>query len=238
VQPEYLARLSEPIQNFVRDTEACSGLEITVVLDAKQNDGGSNGQGKLAIEIEAQRVLLFAPTNGYFPDGAVRHEVLHVERFHCKGIPKLVLADSASWNEAVSQGLCALDNAIEHVVIVPVELQLHPDRREHWEAVVKVACAGLSEVPEPERRLAVCMHWTFLVHALPCSPSIQVVKEFADDHGLLETASRFAERFVSVAGSKEDAVRFLFDTFPELPKSLAALEYISAATGSHQVPIA
>lgn len=199
MQPEYLARLSEPVQHFVRETEACCG--------------------------------------GYFPDGGVRHEVLNVKRFHCKGIPKLVLADSASWDEALSQGLCALDNAIEHVTIAPVELQFDPDRRQHWEAVVKDACAGLSEVPELERGLAVCMHWTFLVHALPDSPSMQVLRQFAGDHGLLETASRFAERFVSAAGSKEAVVQLLFETFHELPKSRAALEYISAATGTRHVPI-
>lgn len=237
MQPEYLARLSEPVQSFVRETEACCGLEITVVLDPKQNDGGSNGQGKLAAQIEAQRVLIFAPTNRYFADGAVRHEVLHVERFHCRGVPKLVLADSASWDEGLSQGLCALDNAIEHVLIVPVELRLHPDRRAHWEAVVKDVCAELPEVPEPERRLAVSMHWTFLVHALPGSASIEVVKEFAHAHDLLETANGFAEQVVSACGSKEDVVRLLFDTFPELPSSRAALEYINSATGTRQVPI-
>lgn len=237
MQREYLARLSEPVQHFVRETEACSGLEITVVLDPKQNESGSHGQGKLAVEIEAQRVLIFAPTNGYFTDGAVRHEVLHVERFHCKKVPKLVLADSASWDEALSQGLCALDNAIEHLTIVPVELLLHPDRREHWEAVVKDACAGLSEVPELERGLAVCKHWTFLVHALPDSPSMPMLRQFAGDHGLLETASRFAERVASAAGSKEDVVQLLFEAFPKLPKARAALEYISASTGSRQMPI-
>jgi hypothetical protein len=182
-------------------------------------------------------VLIFAPTNGYFPDGAVRHEVLHVERFHCEGIPKLVLADSAKWSDAVSQGLCALDNAIEHVLIVPKELQLHPDRRGHWEAVVEEACAGLREVPESEQRLAVCMHWTFLLHALPDSPSIEVARQFAEEHELLEAASWFAEQFHVAAGSKEEIVQILFESFPELPKDRAALEYINSVTGSRQAPI-
>lgn len=237
MQAEYLALLGEPVREFVQQVEQTAGVEVRVVLDAKQNEGGASGQGNLAVDIEAQRILLFAPTNGYFPDGAVRHEVLHVRRFHCDGVPKLTLADGAVWDKSLSEGLCALDNAIEHVLIVPEELQFHPERRAHWEAVLAGVCGRLSEIPEAERRLALCLHWTFLHQALPDSPTIQVAQEFAVKHGLLEIANHFAAQFLTVAGSKEDIARLLFATFPELPRGSAALEYINSCTGSHQVPI-
>ena len=237
MQPEYLARLSEPVQQFILEVEKDAGVEINVILAIKQNDGGTTGQGKLAVVINAQSIQLFAPTNGYFPEGGVRHEVLHVQRFHVEGVPKLSLADSEEWDRSFSDALGDLDNAIEHVVIVPVELRFHPERRDHWEAVMRNVCLGLPDVPEGERRLAVCLHWTFLRHVLPDSPLVEIVKNFAQKHTLLEMADHFADQFISAAASKEELVRLIFLTFPEISKSRAALEYINSMTGTSQKPI-
>jgi hypothetical protein len=83
-------------------------------------------------------------------------------------------------------------------------------------------CLGLPDVPEGERRLAVCLHWTFLRHVLPNSPPVEIARRFAKEHALLEMADHFADRFISVAASKEQLVRLLFLTFPEIPKNRAA----------------
>lgn len=237
MQPEYLVRLSKPVQQFVLEVEESAGVEIKVILDPKQNDGGTTGQGKLAVDIGAQSIQLFAPTNGYFPDGAVRHEVLHVRRFHVDGVPKLALVDSEEWDKGFSDALGALDNAIEHVVIVPEELQFHSDRRRHWETVMHDVCSALPDVPESERGLSVCLHWTFLRHVLPDSPVVEIAGRFAKKHALLELTNDFADRFNAVAASKEELVRLVFHTFPEIPRNRAALEYINSMTGVRQRPI-
>lgn len=237
MRPEYLDRLSDSVQKFIREVERQAGVEIEVLPSLKQNDRGPTGQGTLEIVINAQNIQLFAPTNGYFPDGAVRHEILHVQRFHIEGVPKLALVDEEDWDRGFSDAMGALDNAIEHVVIVPVELQFPPERREHWEAVMRNVCSGLPDVPESERRLAVCLHWTFLRHVLPDSPQFEIAKHFATKHGLLEKADHFADQFLSAAVSKEEMVRVLFQTFPEIQKSRAAFEYINSVTGTRQTPI-
>ncbi len=237
MQHEYLSRLSEPVQKFVHDVEEGAGVDIQVILDYKQNDGGSTGQGKLAVNINARSIKLFIPTNGYFPDGAVRHEVLHVLRFHVMGVPKLALADSEEWDRAFSDAVGALDNAIEHVLIVPVELQHHPERSNHWEAVMQDVCLGLQDIPVEERRLAVCMHWTFLRHVLPQSYSIEILRDFAMKHGLLKEADEFADKFISLADSKEDLVRLLLNKFPKYPRERVAFEYVNSRTGTIQKSI-
>lgn len=237
MQPEYLALLSESVQKFVLEVEERAGVKITVIADSNQNEGGANDQGKLAVVIKAHNIQLFAPTTGYFPDGAVRHEVLHVQRFHVQGVPKLTLADSEEWDKGYSDGLGALDNAIEHVVIVPVELQFHPERRNHWESVIRDVCFGLPYVPESERRLAVCLHWTFLRHVLPDSPSMGIARDFAKSYGLLELANNFADQFIALAENKEKLVCLIYRTFPEIPKNRAALEYINSRVGTYQKPI-
>jgi hypothetical protein len=237
MQPDFLARLSEPVQQFILDVEEGAGVEINVILDPKQNEGGITGQASLAVVVKAHSIQLFAPTNGYFPDGAVRHEVLHVRRFHVEGVPKLALADNEKWDRRFSDALGELDNAIEHVVNVPEELQFHPDRRNYWETMMQKVCLELPDVPEGERRLAVCLHWTFLRHVLPNSPQVEIARSFAMKHGLLELADHFTDRFKSVAASKEELVRLLFLTFPEIPKNRAALEYINSKSGTCQKPI-
>lgn len=237
MQFEYFSRLTRPVQEFVSTVEQGANIDIQVVLDVKLNSGGSTGQGKLAIVIEAQNIRLFAPTNGYFPDGAVRHEMLHVKRFHIDGVPKLALADTADWDKAYSDGLGDLDNAIEHIVIVPEELQFHPDRREHWEAVMSNVCSELYLIPENERCLAGSIHWAFLRHVLPDSPHIETVRNFLVQHMFLDKAENFLDQFLSVLASKEEMVRVLFSAFPEIPKNRAALEYINSTTGTHQIPI-
>lgn len=237
MQTEYLDLLSESVQQFILEVEKGTGVDIKVSPQIKQNEGGTTGQGKLAIDISAQYIQLFIPTNGYFPDGAVRHEVLHVQRFHIEGVPKLALADDEDWDGRFSDGLCELDNAIEHVVIVPVELKFHPERLPHWEAVMQNVCLNLHNIPEGERSLAVSLHWTFLRHVLPNSPSVDIVRNFAVDHDLLQIADEFADQFLAAIGSKEEIVRLIYRTFPEIPLNRAALEYINSITGTHQKPI-
>lgn len=237
MQAEYLERLSDSVRQMVLQVEEGAGVEIGVILDPDQNEGGTSGQGKLAVNIQSQSVSLFAPTHDYFPDGAVRHEVLHVRRFHVEGVPKLVLADDAPWNGGLADALGALDNAIEHVVIVPEEIRLNPERREHWKAVMKRVCMDLPHVPEDKLFLAVCLHWVFLKHVLPDSLLVEFLKGFMDKRGLFAMADNFSERFLSVIDSKEEIVRLLFQTFPELPKSRAALEYVSSTRGTIQMRI-
>jgi hypothetical protein len=235
MQPSYLTRLSAPVQEFVREMEQRASIDIHVLPDARLNRGGPFGQGNLEVLVEERRSFIFVPTNGYFPDGAVRHELLHVMRFHVDGVPKLTAA--AQGRSGMSQdALGHLDNAIEHIALVPWELRLHPERREHWEAVLQGVCSGLSDVPPEELNLALCIHWTFLRHVLPGSTPAETAKRFADEHRLFEMADRFADQFLA-APSKEAAVQQLFATFPEMNKDLAALEYINSRTGTVRSPI-
>ncbi|HEY4084144.1 MAG TPA: hypothetical protein VGM81_25940 [Burkholderiaceae bacterium] len=238
MQPEYLDRLSQSVQHFVREVEAASGVPIGVVPTPELNGGGPFRQGNLDVVVRARQVLLGAPTNGYFPDGAVRHEVLHVKRCHIDGVPQLVLADSVvPWDQAVSDMLAGLDNAIEHLVIVPEELRLHPERRDHWEAQMQEICDDLPNIPEEHVKLAICMHWTFLRQVLPDSLHIPTMGTFAAQKGMFDTARSFADQLLSRLASKEEILCLLFDTFPEIGRARAGLDYINSVTGTRHRPI-
>jgi hypothetical protein len=236
MQQEYLLRLSAPVRDFVFEVEDGLGIKIQVIQDARLNNGGPSGAGNLEIIIEAQRVHLIAPTNGYFPDGAVRHEVLHVQRFHLEDVPKLALADEVDWDKPFSDALGQIDNAIEHIAIVPIELKHHPERRAHWEAVMTNVCSNLHAVPDAERCLAVCLHWSFMSRVFPDSHNFQLLRDYAFEFDLSDVATQFSEQFL--ASNKEEQVGILFSKFSDiLPRERAALEYVNSATGSKQLPI-
>lgn len=237
MQPQYLARLGRPVQEFIREVERKASLEIEVILESKLNNGGPMALGNLEVDITDRRIQLFAPSNGYFPDGAVRHEVLHVQRFHVDGVPKLALARGTHWDTGLRDGLVRLDNAIEHIVIVPTELRFHPERRLHWEAVMRKVLSGLPSVPEGEGRLAACVHWTFLRHVLAGSPLIEKARRFLDEHDLAEEADVLADQLLFAVPNKEEMVRILFLAFPEIPKHRAAFEFVNSVTGTRQMHI-
>ena len=207
MQPSYLTRLGAPVQDFVRELEQRANIDIQVLPDHRLNRRGPLGLGHLEVLVEERRNFIFAPTNGYFPDGAVRHELLHVKRFHVDGVPKLTAATRGRGGIS-PDAMGHLDNAIEHIALVPCELRLHPERREHWEAVLQGVCSGLSDVPREELNLALCMHWTFLRHVLPGSTPAETARRFAVEHRLLEMADRFADQFLAAA-SKEASLSLI-----------------------------
>lgn len=237
VQHEFLGRLSRPVQELVLEVQRRTQIDIQVVVDDRLNRMGPFGWGNLEVEIEATRIQIHAPSNGYFPDGAVRHEVLHAARFHLEGVPKIALAHNVPWSQVLADALTHLDNAIEHLIIVPVELHHHPERRPHWEAMLREVCSVLPDVPPEHRRLAVFMHWTFLRHVLPGSPQIEVIRAFAMAHDLFEAAERFADQLIAAAHCKEEMASLIFLTAPELPKQHAAFEYIRSGASTSQAPI-
>lgn len=239
MQADYLQLLSPAVQALVEEVEAGAGLAIEVVPSAELNNGGPYGQGKLSIDIESQSIRLNAPTNGYFPDGAVRHEVLHAHRLHVAQVPRLAVAEDADWDPAFESGLTQVDNALEHLVIVPMELQHHPLRQEHWDAVMsQVWGQKLPQADALDRRIGACLHWTFLRHVTPTSPVLEIATAFLQTHNLTAEADAFVGHLVPRLGNKVDVARAFFDWFVEVPKSRVALEYLNSAKGTTQVPLA
>ena len=238
MQEKYLSILSPAVRAFVQSVEADAGVQVTVAEDAELNNRGTHGQGILRVAIEADCVLLGAPTNGYFPEGAVRHELLHVRRLLVEKVPRLVLAGHANLNELLEIALTGLDNELEHLVIVPEELEAHPERREHWEAIV--ARVWSSDIPlafnQLDQRISALTQWAFLAHVLPDSPRRALAEKFLDSHGWRQDAQNFTTELLSRLSDKTAVVATVFTAFPELPRADVELEYIESG-GYRQAPL-
>jgi hypothetical protein len=234
MQAEYLDRLQEAVQAFVQEVEDGAGVTIEVTPDAELNTGGPTGQGKLKIDIEAHCVRLIAPTNDYFPNGGVRHEVLHVKRLLVDGVPRLALAETVDLDPLFENALTTVDNALEHLVIVPVELRYHPERRAHWEAVMeRTWSVDLPAEPNQlDRRVSACLHWTFLRHVLPDSPLVNSAITAMEACDLRAEADDFCDQLIPLLGDKLSVVQLFFSWFGNIPKDRVAVEYLNCITGT------
>jgi hypothetical protein len=233
MQAEFLDRLSPEVRALVEALERASGVEVTVSIDAGRAGHGPEGKGILACNIEPQAVSLLTPTTDYFPDGAVVHELLHVRRLLVERVPRISdNVEFGAWHPGLGGYLTDLDNALEHLVIVPEELSLRPERVDHWGGVMATVWSGrLAQVKDAEdqRRWAL-LHWAFMRHVVPTSAAMAAAVSTLQRLGLTAEADEFYTRLVPKLGAKERAVRVCFDHL-RLPLGAATLEYLDCRTG-------
>lgn len=131
------------------------------------------------------------------------------------------LAASSRWKQGRSD---AVGRKGGKPVIVPGELQHHPERRGHWDQVM--ARAWQPDFPaapsELERRIGTSLHWTSLCHALPDSPTVQTAAAFMQGcEDLRADVDTFADQAFARLDHKVALVRLFFDRFPEASAQLA-----------------
>lgn len=87
-----------------------------------------------AIQLNAHHATIFI-RDGHFVAQDIVHELLHAHRFWIEGVPQLVAAggDNNQW-DITSE----VENALEHVVIVPREARYFPDTYAYWNATAAV----------------------------------------------------------------------------------------------------
>jgi len=239
MQSDYLSRLSQSVRVFIEEVESAAGIPIEVIPNSELNTDGPVGNGKLKVVIEAHHVRIIAPTNGYFPNGGVRHEVLHVHRFHVEGVPRLALSESETFAPDFERSLVQVDNKLEHLIIVPIELRHHPERQVHWEAVMsrfwKDDIKNMRS--DLDRRIDVCLHWTFMQHVMRTSSVVDAAHTVIKEHNLQSEAELFCDKLLPLLADKLTVVQMFFNWFSDIPRERAALEYLSSITGNRLLPI-
>jgi len=74
----------------------------------------------------------------HFPNVSVFHELQHIRRVFLEGVPRITACeDFELWSPQLDTALAKLDNNLEHLVIVPRELEVYPERRAYWEIRVQ-----------------------------------------------------------------------------------------------------
>ena len=221
----YFSRVSADIQQLIRQAEAAMDVEIDVLVD--------DSIEHMQCNVEHRRPRLITPAEDHFPDGAVAHEMLHVQRFRVEGVPMVVDdPDHEAWSIDIGRGLLSLDNSLEHLIIVPMELALRADRRTRWEASMqRVWSNGIAALPlRNDQKRQALINWCFLAHVLPDSPVIPVAEAELERLHIAVPAKQMRDEIGAAKHSKEEMVRICLRYFG-LDPSIALFQYLDRRTG-------
>lgn len=233
MEADYLRRLSPDVAAIVNEIEAKTGIEITIEVQTDRST--------MACEIDCDGQRILTPSQQYFQDGSVLHELLHIRRIAVEGIPQIVdCEDSHDISAEVISGLTSLDNTLEHLVIVPEELLLRAERRSYWEERLSKALGKLERkaLNSDDTKRWILLNGLFQDLALPNSPSEARLRQLEQEYAVVEDARDFRVSVSALTMNKERMVVEVFRLL-KLPAHIAALEYFDIANGtSEEVPLA
>lgn len=153
---DYLNRLPSDVRELVTEIERECSIEIGVRVDPARVRERPDRSDTMACDMSEDGATILIPAEDHFPDGSVLHEFLHIQRFLLQGVPRIGADLSWSgWNIDFEQSLTTIDNRLEHLVIVPREIDLRPERTQHFSAwrtrKNRVALASREMVPSKRR---------------------------------------------------------------------------------------
>jgi hypothetical protein len=222
-----LQKLGKDVQRFVKDVEESSKIEIKVEFDSAY-------PLNLAVSVECNKAVIYAHPDYNFSDGAIFHEVSHVKRFLIDQVPRISLTDDIDRDDTLTKQLTIVDNLLEHLIIVPIEIEKYPERKQYWD---KQFSRNWCYIASEYNKFDAHLHWAFLNIVLPQSKTFYQAKSILTENSSFDSANQFASNITSLLSSKEDIVGYLFREFPELPKSSACLEYLDPIWGGRIEPI-
>lgn len=241
MEPAYLNRLPNDIRNLVGEIEEASGVEIIVVVDSERAHGTLAQPCSLACQVNAHGATLLIPAPEHFPDSSVLHELLHLRRFLLSGVPRIsVCNDYPSWTLEFEIALTGLDNALEHLIIVPEELQHRGERGVYWRRIMLRVLADLQSpaLSKDDRERHALIGWVFIQHVLPDPELMDTAATLIDRLGIQDRAARLVDELIPSLHSKERTVRICFEHL-HLPIEAGCLEYIDCLNVSvREVPLA
>jgi hypothetical protein len=198
------------LADLVDQTEAATGLPIDVVVN-----GARPANAPLRAMISASYTRIETPSVHRFVPSSVFHELMHIRRIMVDGVPRLGVADGVpddQWSPQLEEHVTSVDNAIEHLVIVPKELEHFPERKEHWEQVVRRNCQTIAAgqgTPQELDASAIGL-WVFVRHALPGSHVEIELSETLVLRGLRQKAVDAAADVLPRLADKRDLTRAWF----------------------------
>lgn len=237
MQPEFRNRLSADVRTLVQQTEDSAGIEITVVVDPERASGSPDEPDPMACEVDEHGAQLLLGDAAYFPDSSVFHELQHIRRVLLEGVPRVVVCeDFEPWWPQLDTAVAQLDNNIEHLIIVPRELEAYPARRGYWETRVRRMLDRLAsnELPDIDRERFAMLAWVLVHHMTPRQELQDVARCILRELGIEERARQYRDAVMAALGSKEQLVRITFEYFA-LPAAAGCLKYIDAVNRATSV---
>lgn len=90
----------------------------------------------------------------------IGHELIHLRRNIIESVPKLFPLQNIDLS--VSETVYLFENELEHLIIVPEEINLFPESESFWASYYDKVIEGARG-----KKTDLCFHWIFLIHVLP-----------------------------------------------------------------------
>lgn len=228
MKDEHLNRLGSDIQAFVKDIEHRSRIEIEVETDDSRVGRNTGEPDPLACLVNESEARLLVPSTIELSDGPVLHELLHIHRFLVEGAPQISVCEG-HWNPDLERVFAQLDNNLEHLVIVPIEIQRIPERRTCWVTKLRRVLSQVQhgQLLKADQRFLAIYGRLFVDHVLKDNALIEWSASILETLGLSSEAETFRQGMLSVLPSKEGAVRVVVDLF-NLDPSVICLDYLNS----------
>lgn len=231
---EYLDRLPIDLHRMVAGIESESGMKIEVKIDSSRAGRYFNEPDPLACVVNEYKAQILIPSHDIFPEGAVLHELLHIQRFLVEGVPQLTVCEN-HWCPALEKVFTQVDNNLEHLVIVPKELIQRPERLDRWIAVMTRVLQHLKsvEIDPADRAFLGIYSWVFIDHVLNHDDLREKYTSALAPLNLMERALEFSRVITPTLSSKESAVRAFVEQF-NLSEEYLCLDYFDTRQGTCQ----
>jgi hypothetical protein len=220
----YKAQLPSNVVTLVDRIESFAKREISVAINNRPISPTSPNPDSLAARVTPTEATILLRSKDVFPPHDVLHELLHIERLWVERIPQLVPVHDPHGTR--SKIATIIENALEHLVIVPREANYGFDPYPYWNQTCRRTWA---EYPWPvmtdlwQRRKACLLGWLTVSYLVNDSEVKGHVEDCLRKEGQagpiqLDEAKRFSarigEKLVSKPQAQSAVLRFL-----EIPRT-------------------
>lgn len=214
----YFSRLDKTCRTLVKTIEKAINSEIKIEV-------GQSDTKVLSCVLKKNTPIIYQPKSNCFPDASIYHELLHIHRWCVDKIPRISVCESyESVNDQLHNQLKKLDVNLEHLIIVPKELVIYPNRKSYWENRIN----NLFEAPELTNG-DILIIWAFSKHILPCSDVFEKWNAEIRKRGIDDPLGFLSEIKKSI-NQKQKLVKVVISRL-SIPKSSVCLEYWSVSKG-------
>jgi len=236
----FKAQLPLEIVTLVDSIESFAKREISIEVNTRPPSPTSPNPDSPVTRITPTEATILLRSRDLFRQHDVLHELLHIERMWVEQIPQLMARDDP--RILVSHGARSkiagdIENALEHLVIVPREANYGFDPFPYWNETSR---KNWSDYPWPamtdtwRRRKACFLGWLTVFYLVNDLEVKRHVEECLRDEGLLDEARRFSARIgeklrVSKQQAQSAVLRFL-----EIPTTDFMSVRVNAKDGSHE----
>ena len=202
MDPANFDRLPPRAQQLVREIEERLGNEIQV--DLHQPVDGPSLCGEAELELVSHRGRATARILHVAPECAVNvlaHEVLHAHRYVVLGIPYLQ-SNRYEWNLGSAGWASAIEEAVEHLFVIPSEIEMFPESAATWQGKFDRAWIDAAQRPLDQGERELVLQWMVADLTVPGWPGKELFAERLEQLGCGERARNLVAQFKGLGSDK------------------------------------